>query len=102
MKKVFIIFALVIMVPFTTFAGELTKVVITDKIEILEDGTIQVRTATRILEDGKVISQAFQRKVIAPGNDYSKEDARVKAVADTVQTQAVKDAYEVKLDGNKK
>lgn len=76
--------------------AEITKELVVDRMEILEDGTIQVRTATRILENGKAISQSFTRKVITPGSDYSNEDAKVRAVADVVQTQAVKDKYKAK------
>jgi hypothetical protein len=98
MKKIITITA-IILLSFSTFAfAELTKEVVVDKMEILEDGTIQVRTATRILEDGKVLSQSFHRHVISPGQDYSNEATRVKAVADTVQTQAVKDAYTTKME----
>ena len=35
----------------------LTKETVVDKIEVLENGTLQVRTATRVLEDGEVLSQ---------------------------------------------
>ena len=37
----------------------LTKQSVVDKIEVLELGQIQVRTADRVLEDGVVLSQAF-------------------------------------------
>ena len=45
----------------------LTKEVTADKIEVVatEDGqVVQVRTATRIVEDGAVISQSYHRHVI--------------------------------------
>ena len=61
----------------------LTKETIADKIEVVatEDGqVIQVRTATRVLEDGAVISQSFHRHVISAGDDYSAEPANVQAV----------------------
>ena len=58
----------------------LDKIEVVDRIEVLESGLIQVRTATRIMEDGKEISNTFHRHVIAPGDDYSAETNRVKAV----------------------
>ena len=76
----------------------LTKETVVDKIEILEDGQIQIRTANRILEDGVIISQSFQRKTKAPLDDISGEDAKVQATANANWTQEVKDAYQAKLD----
>jgi hypothetical protein len=34
----------------------LTKEIVVDKIEVLEIGNVQVRTATRVLEDGVELS----------------------------------------------
>jgi hypothetical protein len=76
----------------------LEKVVIADLIEVVENGVVQVRTKTAILEDGKQISSTFQRHVVAPGDDYSAEDARVKAICAATHTQSVVDAYKAALD----
>jgi len=61
----------------------LTKEVSADKIEVVEAGdntVVQVRTATRVLEDGAVISQSYHRHVIHSGDDYSAEPANVQAI----------------------
>jgi hypothetical protein len=58
----------------------LEKIEVVDRIEVLESGIVQVRTATRIMEDDKEISSTFKRHVVAPGDDYSHETNRVKAV----------------------
>ena len=71
----------------------LEKQEVVDLIEIVENGCVQVRTATRILDDGKVISSAFHRHVIAPGDDYSQETNRVKAVCAAVHDQWTIDTY---------
>lgn len=71
----------------------LEKVVTANLIEVVENGTVQVRTKTAIMEDGKEISSSFHRHVVAPGDDYSAEDARVKAICTAIHTQAVVDAY---------
>jgi hypothetical protein len=71
----------------------LEKIEVVDRIEVLESGVIQVRTATKIMEDGKAISSTFHRHVVAPGDDYSKEDARVQAICAATHTQDVIDAY---------
>ena len=70
----------------------LTKEVLADKIEIVtgqdDEGntitSVQVRTATRILEDGEVISNSYHRHVIQSGDDYSSEPANVQAVCSAV------------------
>jgi len=70
----------------------LTKEVVADKIEVVtgqdEDGNatqfVQVRTATRIVEDGEVISSSYHRHVISAGDDYSQEPANVQAICNAV------------------
>ena len=74
----------------------LTKEVVADKIEIVTgqskdaDGnsvdvtSVQVRTATKVLEDGTVISQSYHRHVISAGDDYSSEPANVQAICNAV------------------
>lgn len=59
----------------------LTKETIVDRIEVLETNAIQVRTATRIIEDGKLLSQSYHRHVLQPGDNLTGEDPRVVAVA---------------------
>jgi hypothetical protein len=71
----------------------LEKQVTADKIEVLENGCVQVRTKTAILEDGEQISGTFHRHVVAPGDDYSAEDARVQAVCAATHTAEVVAAY---------
>ena len=71
----------------------LEKVISVDLIEVIENGCIQVRTKTAIMEDGKQISGQFHRHVVAPGDDYSAEDARVKAICAAIHTAEVIAAY---------
>ena len=71
----------------------LEKVVSVDLIEVVENGVIQVRTKTAIMEDGKQISGTFHRHVVAPGADYAGEDARVKAICKATHTTEVIAAY---------
>jgi len=65
-----------------------------DKIEILENGSIQVRQANIIERDGTVVAKTFHRHVLKPGDDLSNEDPKVVAVANTVWTQEVIDAWQ--------
>ena len=71
----------------------LEKVQIVDRIEVVESGIVQVRTKTAIMEDGKQISGTFHRHVVAPGDDYSKEDARVQGVCAALHTAQAIAAY---------
>ena len=75
----------------------LEKVIFVDLIEVIENGSIQVRTKTAIKEDGVEISSKFHRHVIAPGADYSAEDAKGKAIATSIHTAEVIAAYQEKL-----
>ena len=85
----------------------LTKEIVIDKIEVLEMGHIQVRTATRILEDGTELSSSYHRHVLVPSTkasgswadtDISGEDASVQAQANAKWTSAVKTAYQEAID----
>ena len=71
----------------------LEKIVSVDLIEVIENGILQIRTKTAILEDGKQISGTFHRHIVVPGDDYSKQDARVKAICAATHTAAVVTAY---------
>jgi hypothetical protein len=71
----------------------LEKVEVVDRIEVLENGCVQVRTKTAIKEDGKQISGTFHRHVVAPGDDYSAESDRVQAICAATHTADVVAAY---------
>ena len=71
----------------------LEKIEIVDRIEVVENGCVQVRTKTAIMEDGKQISGTFHRHVVAPGDDYSAENARVQAICAATHTADVIAAY---------
>ena len=74
----------------------LTKAVVADKVEVVTtqgedaDGnpvdvtSVQVRTATKVLEDGVVISQSYHRHVITSGDDWSSEPSNVQAICNAV------------------
>ena len=76
----------------------LEKIISVDLIEVVENGSIQVRTKTAIKEDGEEISSKFHRHVVAPGDDYSAEDAKVQAICAAVHTADVVAAYQAKQE----
>jgi hypothetical protein len=71
----------------------LEKIEVVDRIEVIENGCVQVRTKTAIMENGKQISGTFHRHIVAPGADYSGEDARVQAICAATHTADVIKAY---------
>jgi hypothetical protein len=75
----------------------LEKIEVVDRIEVVENGTVQVRTKTAIKEDGKEISSTFHRHVVAPGDDYAAQADRVKAICAATHTADVISAYEASL-----
>lgn len=75
----------------------LEKVSVVDKIEVLEKGQVQVRTATKIVEDGNVISTTYHRHVLSPADDLTGQDARVVAIANATWTAEVVAAYQASL-----
>lgn len=75
----------------------LEKVTVVDRIEVLENGCVQVRTKTAIMEDGKQISSTFHRHVVTPGDDYSNEDARVKDICAAMHTADVIEAHKAAI-----
>ena len=78
----------------------LEKIEVVDLIEVVENGTLQVRTKTAIKEDGAEISSTFHRHVVAPGADYSAEDAKVQAICAVVHTPEVITAYKEAQNAN--
>ena len=79
-----------------------------DKIEIVgQYKAVQVRCATIIERDGVEVTRSFHRHVLQPGTlgegnvlvdtDISGEDADVRAICTAAWTDAVKEAWRLKL-----
>ena len=75
----------------------LEKIQIVDRIEVVENGCVQVRTKTAIMEDGKEISGIFHYHDVVPGADYSQEDARVQAICAATHTADVIAAHQASI-----
>ena len=91
--------------------GDITKEIEYDKIEVVSTWNIQVRQATKIMEeqaDGskKELTRSFHRHVLQPfsssksgdtwthtATDISGEDASVQAIANAAWTDTVKANY---------
>ena len=76
----------------------LTEVTSVDQITVLEDEQIQVRRATKVFRDGVEISKTYHRHVVAPGDDVSGEDVRVRDIATLMHTDAAIAAYRAALE----
>ena len=72
----------------------LSKTIIVDRIEVLELGQIQIRTATVVAEDGTELSRSFHRGTLHPGDDTSGQDQRVVDVAAATWTPEVVAAWD--------
>lgn len=78
----------------------LEKQISIDKIEVVENGIIQVRQITRILEDGNELSASYHRWTLTPGQDVSDQEPKVQAVATAIWTEEVVAAYEAQQAAN--
>jgi len=79
----------------------LEKVVEVDQIEVKGDYFIQVRTATKVMDDGKQIgSVGYSRHIVNPNSDWSNDDPRVKKIADALFDSDCKEAYYVSQNGH--
>lgn len=76
----------------------LTEKTIIDKIELIENNSIQVRTATVIEKDGVELTRTFHRHVVAPGVDIINEDPKVQAIANAIWTEEIIAAYQASLN----
>ena len=79
----------------------LEKVIEVDKIEVVGEYSIQVRQATKVLDDGKQIGGvSYHRHVVHPNSDWSNEDAKVKKIADSLFDADCIEAYFVSQNGH--
>jgi len=63
---------------------KLEEVSVVDKIEVLLNGSIQVRRRDQVLKDGVEIAATYHRHVINPGDDLTNEDPRVVGIANAI------------------
>jgi hypothetical protein len=79
----------------------LTETKVIDKIEVVENGSVQIREVTRIMKDGAEIAHTYHRWVFAPGADVSEMPANVVAICNAAWTPEVIAAYEAQQEANK-
>ena len=72
----------------------LTKDVLIDKIEVVENGAVQVRQTTRVMENGVELSKSYHRWVLTPGMNTDNQELRVQAICHAVWTPEIVAAFE--------
>jgi hypothetical protein len=70
---------------------------VVDRVEVLLNGSIQVRRRDQILKDGVEVAATYHRHVVNPGDDTANEDPRVAAIAAATWTEEVVAAYQASL-----
>ena len=79
----------------------LTKETVVDQITVTENGTVLYREATRIMEDGKQLSQTYHRTSLVPEQDLTGQPANVVAICNAAWTPEVIAAYKAQQEANK-
>ena len=78
----------------------LEKVVVVDQIEVVGEYSIQVRQATKVMDDGiQIGGVSYHRHVVHPNNDWSGDDAKVKKIADALFDADCKEAWQLSQHG---
>jgi hypothetical protein len=75
---------------------------IIDQIEVVLDGTVQVREATIIEKDNNLIARTYHRWCIAPGQDYSDQEQQVKDICKVTHTEEVINTYKAQQENRMK
>ena len=78
----------------------LTKETVVDQITVTENGIVLYREATRIMEDGKQLSQTYHRTSLAPEDDLTGVPANVAAICNLTWTPEVIAAYKAQQAAN--
>jgi hypothetical protein len=78
----------------------ITKETVVDQITVTENGVVLYREATRIIEDGKVLTQTYHRTSLTPGQDLEGQPANVVAICNVAWTNEVVSAYQAAQEAN--
>lgn len=65
-----------------------------DKIEILLNGSIQVRRRDQILKNNTEVVATYHRHVLLPGDDLTDQDPRVSMIAELIWTPEVIQSFQ--------
>jgi hypothetical protein len=79
----------------------LEKEIKIDRIEVVENGIVQVRQATIITDNGNQLSRTYHRWCIVPGEDYSTQEQQVQDICKVAHTPEVIAAYQAQQEANR-
>jgi hypothetical protein len=79
----------------------LNKQIKIDRVEVVENGTVQVRQATIITDNGNQVSRTYHRWCITPGEDYSTQEQQVQNICKVTHTAEVIAAYQAQQEVNR-
>ena len=77
--------------------------IVIDKIEILENGIIQIRQRTDIFDDlnpSIIMASNYHRNCLTPGQDLTGQEPKVLPVAHAIWTPAINAAYQTQIASN--
>ena len=81
----------------------LQQTTLIDKIEIVENGTLQIRQRTDIFDDANpsiIMASNYHRNSLSPGDDLAGQEPKVVAIANAVWTPEVIAAYQAEQAKN--
>ena len=70
------------------------KTTVVDRIEVLADHTVAVRYMVTVTEDGQPFAKQIKGNYFKPGDDYSAENNKVKAICAMVHTPEIIAEYQ--------
>jgi len=79
----------------------ITKETVVDQVTVTENGIVLYREATRIIEDGKVLTQTYHRTSLTPGQDLTGQPTNVVAIANVTWTPEVITKYQEQLEAQR-
>lgn len=79
----------------------ITKETVVDQITVCENGIVLYREATRIIEDGAVLTQTYHRTSLTPGQDLTDQPEKVVAICNTAWTPEVIAAYQAQQEAQR-
>lgn len=79
----------------------ITKETVVDQITVTENGIVLYREATRIIEDGSVLTQTYHRTSLTPGQDITGQPEKVVAICNTAWTPEVIASYQAQQEAQR-
>lgn len=75
----------------------LSKQVVIDQVTVDENGFVLYREATRVIENGEVISTSFHRNSLTPTQDLTDHPANVAAIATAAWSPEIVSKYQAMI-----